>query len=35
MGLIPAIAYHLTQMIMDTFVARWFRNKAESAEVRP
>jgi solute carrier family 10 (sodium/bile acid cotransporter), member 7 len=24
MALIPAIAYHLTQMIMDTFVARWF-----------
>lgn len=35
MGLIPAIAYHLTQMIMDTFVARWFRNKVESAEVSP
>ncbi len=29
MALIPAIAYHLTQMIMDTFVAHWFRNKAE------
>ncbi|MFN2358515.1 MAG: bile acid:sodium symporter [Desulfotignum sp.] len=24
MALIPAIAYHLTQMIMDTFVAHWF-----------
>jgi solute carrier family 10 (sodium/bile acid cotransporter), member 7 len=24
MALIPAIAYHLTQMIMDTFVAQWF-----------
>ncbi|OEU67396.1 MAG: hypothetical protein BBJ57_12575 [Desulfobacterales bacterium PC51MH44] len=35
MALIPAIAYHLTQMIMDTFVAHWFRNKAESTEVPP
>ena len=25
MALIPAIAYHITQMIMDTFVADWFR----------
>ena len=25
---IPAIAYHLTQMVMDTFVAYWFRRKA-------
>jgi solute carrier family 10 (sodium/bile acid cotransporter), member 7 len=24
---IPAIAYHLTQMVMDTFVAHWFRRK--------
>ena len=30
MALIPAIAYHLTQMIMDTFVAQWFRSKAEA-----
>jgi sodium/bile acid cotransporter 7 len=35
MALIPGIAYHLTQMIMDTFIARWFRTKAESAMVRP
>jgi sodium/bile acid cotransporter 7 len=28
MGLIPAIAYHLTQMIMDTLVAHRFRNAA-------
>ena len=35
MALIPGIAYHLTQMIMDTFVARWFRTKAESTMVRP
>jgi sodium/bile acid cotransporter 7 len=26
---IPAIAYHLTQMVMDTFVAHWFRKKNE------
>jgi sodium/bile acid cotransporter 7 len=26
---IPAIAYHLTQMVMDTFVAHWFRRKNE------
>lgn len=31
MALIPGIAYHLTQMIMDTFVAQWFRNKMESS----
>ena len=30
MALIPGIAYHLTQMIMDTFVAQWFRGKMES-----
>jgi solute carrier family 10 (sodium/bile acid cotransporter), member 7 len=29
MALIPAIAYHLVQMIMDTFVAHWFREKAQ------
>jgi solute carrier family 10 (sodium/bile acid cotransporter), member 7 len=27
---IPAIAYHLTQMVMDTFVAHWFRRKSEN-----
>jgi sodium/bile acid cotransporter 7 len=35
MALIPAIAYHLTQMIMDTFVAQWFRKKAQFAELLP
>lgn len=30
MALIPAIAYHLTQMILDTFVAQWFRKQAHS-----
>jgi len=30
MALIPGIAYHLTQMVMDTFVAQWFRGKMES-----
>jgi sodium/bile acid cotransporter 7 len=30
MALIPGIVYHLTQMIMGTFVAQWFRNKMES-----
>lgn len=33
MALIPAIAYHLTQMIIDTFVAHWFRNHAEPVSV--
>lgn len=28
---IPAIAYHLTQMVMDTFVAHWFRRKSGTA----
>ncbi len=32
MALIPAIAYHLTQMIMDTFVAHWFKNKTRKPE---
>jgi predicted Na+-dependent transporter len=27
LGLIPAIGYHLTQMVMDTLVAQWFRRK--------
>jgi solute carrier family 10 (sodium/bile acid cotransporter), member 7 len=27
MALIPAIAYHLIQMIMDTFVAHWFKKQ--------
>ena len=31
MALIPPIAYHLTQMIMDTLVAHRFRRKAEAA----
>jgi len=30
MALIPAICYHLTQMIMDTIVAHRFRRKAEA-----
>ncbi|MEW6267373.1 MAG: bile acid:sodium symporter [Thermodesulfobacteriota bacterium] len=29
LALIPAIVYHLTQMIMDTLVARYFRRRAE------
>ena len=33
MALIPGIAYHLTQMIMDTFVAQWFRSKMESSRI--
>jgi hypothetical protein len=33
MALIPGIAYHLTQMIMDTFVAQWFRSKVESLRI--
>jgi len=32
MALIPGIAYHLTQMIMDTFVAQWFRRKVASTK---
>ncbi|KAF0182191.1 MAG: Uncharacterized protein FD164_1258 [Nitrospirae bacterium] len=32
MALIPAIGYHLTQMIMDTVVAEKFRNAADNAE---
>lgn len=34
MALIPGIAYHLTQMIMDTFLAHWFRNEVELSVVR-
>jgi len=30
---IPAIAYHLTQMVMDTFIAHWFRRKSETARL--
>ncbi len=30
LAFIPAIAYHLTQMVMDTFVAHWFRRKSET-----
>ena len=33
MALIPGIAYHLTQMIMDTFVAQWFISRMESLPV--
>ena len=33
MAFIPAIAYHLTQMVMDTFVAHWFRRKSETAKL--
>jgi predicted Na+-dependent transporter len=33
MALIPGIVYHLTQMIMDTFVAQWFKSKMESLPV--
>ncbi len=32
MALIPAIGYHLTQMIMDTVVAEKFRNAADKTE---
>ncbi len=32
MALIPPIAYHLTQMIMDTIVAHRFRRQAEAGE---
>jgi solute carrier family 10 (sodium/bile acid cotransporter), member 7 len=28
MALIPGIVYHLTQMIMDTMVAQWFRSRS-------
>lgn len=35
MALIPPIAYHLTQMIMDTFIAQWFRKKAEFTQALP
>lgn len=31
---IPAIAYHLTQMVMDTFVAHWFRRNNEKEKHR-
>ena len=33
MALIPGIAYHLTQMIVDTFVAHWFRNQVQLVNV--
>lgn len=35
MALIPAIAYHLTQSILDTLVAHRFRELAERAQARP
>jgi sodium/bile acid cotransporter 7 len=34
MALIPAIAYHLTQMILGTLAARWFRAKAERTKIK-
>ena len=34
MAFIPAIAYHLTQMVMDTFVAHWFRRKSETTKLK-
>jgi len=34
MAFIPAIAYHLTQMVMDTFVAHWFRRIIETAKLK-
>lgn len=33
MVFIPAIAYHLRQMVMYTFVAHWFRKKSETAKL--
>jgi len=33
MALIPGIAYHLTQMIADTFVAQWFRNRVDASRI--
>ena len=35
MGLIPPIAYHLTQIILDVFVAQRFRRAVEQATERP
>ena len=35
MALIPAIAYHITQSIMDTLVAHRFREGAERAQTVP
>ena len=35
MALIPAIAYHITQSILDTLVAHRFRERAERAQTRP
>ncbi len=32
LAMLPAIAYHLIQMIMDTFVARQFRRQAQKLE---
>jgi len=34
MAFIPPIAYHLTQMVMDTFIAHWFRRKSETAKLK-
>ena len=30
LAMIPAIGYHLTQMVMDTLVAQWFRKKTDN-----
>lgn len=35
LAMVPGIAYHLVQMIMDTFVARWFRDRAEQRRETP
>lgn len=29
LAMVPGIAYHVVQMVMDTFVADWFRKRAE------
>jgi sodium/bile acid cotransporter 7 len=35
LALIPGIVYHLTQMIMDTFVAQKFRKFSERRKIAP
>jgi len=35
LALIPGIVYHLTQMIMDTFVAEKFRKFSERRKIAP
>lgn len=32
LAMVPGIAYHLVQMFMDTFVADWFRKKAQQEQ---